>query len=323
MISTRIAARRPLFQCLNAPIRSRNASHQARNDVDAILRQAQGRPGARPGRGLNPELDTISAHRENLMEIARLKRKRNWLALGAALSMIAPIFLVKMWDMPDLEKDQKAMEEADGVDKSRGIIDMVVGPPTKTDGPRKAAEEFQGKKVVIAAGDKVIAAPADSENPQASDADAIELVETGTSYVPYFPRTISLPNTSTVGPEGLSSESQYQLLGLGIRKVSFLRVQVYVVGLYVKSADLAKLQNHLINTVNPTASALIPGEKDTLREALLDPERSTEIWEAILSRDGMDAVDMAFRVVPCRGTDFKHLQDGWMRGIASTRPAGA
>jgi hypothetical protein len=28
-------------------------------------------------------------------------------------------------------------------------------------------------------------------------------------------------------------------------------------------------------------------------------------------------VDMAFRVVPCRGTDFKHLQDGWMRGIAS------
>ncbi|KAJ8109537.1 hypothetical protein OPT61_g7384 [Boeremia exigua] len=25
---------------------------------------------------------------------------------------------------------------------------------------------------------------------------------------------------------------------------------------------------------------------------------------------------MAFRVVPCRGTDFKHLQDGWMRGIA-------
>jgi len=147
MISTRIAARRPLFQCLNAPIRSRNASHQARNDVDAILRQAQGRPGARPGRGLNPELDTISAHRENLIEIARLKRKRNWLALGAALSMIAPIFLVKMWDLPDVEKDQKAMEEADGDRKSRGVIDMVVGPPTKTDGPRKAAESSRARKL--------------------------------------------------------------------------------------------------------------------------------------------------------------------------------
>lgn len=313
-MSARLAARRPVFQCLNAPIRSRTASHQARNDVDAILRQAQGRP--LPGRGLRPELDTVSTHRANALEIARLKKRRNWLALGAALSMIAPIFLVKLWDMPDLDKDKKDMQDADA-NKSRGIVDMVIGPPTKTDSPRKAADEFQGKKVVIAAGDKVIAAPTDAENPQASDADAIELVETGTSYVPYFPRTISLPNTSSVGPEGFSSESEYQLLGLGIRKVSFLRVQVYVVGLYVKSADLSTLQNHLINTVNPTASALIPGEKDELRKALLDPERSSQVWEAILSRDGMGAVDMAFRVVPCRGTDFKHLQDGWMRGIAS------
>ncbi|KAF3040672.1 Altered inheritance of mitochondria protein 18 mitochondrial [Didymella heteroderae] len=313
MMSARLAARRPIFQCLHAPTRSRNASHQARNDVDALLRQAQGRP--LPGRGLRPELDTVSTHRANAMEIARLKKRRNWLALGAALSMIAPIFLVKLWDLPDLDKDNKDMADADK--QSRGIVDMVIGPPTKTDSPRKAADEFQGKKVVIAAGDKVIAAPADVENPQASDPDAIELVETGTSYVPYFPRIISLPNTSSVGPEGFSSESEYQLLGLGIRKVSFLRVQVYVVGLYVKTADLSTLQNHLINTVNPTASALIPGEKEDLRKALLDPERSTQIWEAILSRDGIGAVDMAFRVVPCRGTDFKHLQDGWMRGIAS------
>jgi hypothetical protein len=94
-------------------------------------------------------------------------------------------------------------------------------------------------------------------------------------------------------------------------------VQVYVVGLYVKTADIGILQNHLINTVNPTASALIPGEKDDLRNALLDPEKSNKIWEAILNKDGTGAVDMAFRVVPCRSTDFKHLQDGWMRGIAS------
>jgi hypothetical protein len=193
---------------------------------------------------------------------------------------------------------------------------MVVGPPTKNDSPRKAADEFQGKKVVIAAGDKIIAAPASSENPQASDPDAIELVETGTSYVPYFPRTIRLP-TDTTGPEQVGSDAEYQLLGLGIRKVSFLRVQVYVVGLYVKTADISTLQNHLINTVNPTASALIPGEKEDLRQSLLDPEKSNQIWEAILSREGTGAVDMAFRVVPCRGTDFKHLQDGWMRGIAS------
>lgn len=312
MIPARLAARRPLYQCLNAPIRSRNASHQARHDVDAMLRQAQGRP--MPGRGLKPELDTVSTHRANALELARLKKRRNWLALGAALSMIAPIFLVKLWDLPDLEKDKKAMADAS---ESRGIVDMVMGPPTKTDSPRKAAEEFQGKRVVIAAGDKVIAAPVDAENPQASDADAIELVETGTSYVPYFPRTISIPNSSAVGPEAAPSSSTYQLLGLGIRKVSFLRVQVYVVGLYVKTADLATLQNHLINTVNPSASALIPGEKDALRTALLDPERSTHIWESLLAAPASAGVSMAFRVVPCRGTDFKHLQDGWMRGIAS------
>lgn len=223
--------------------------------------------------------------------------------------MIAPIFLVRLWDVP-LDKEKKEESE------SRGVVDMIMGPPTRTDAPRKAAEEFQGKKVVIAAGDKVIAAPLDAENPQASDLDAIELVETGTSYVPYFPRTIRLP-TDTTGPEQVGSDAEYQLLGLGIRKVSFLRVQVYVVGLYVKTADIGVLQNHLINTVNPTASALIPGEKDELRKALLDPEQSNKIWEAILSQSGTSAVDMAFRVVPCRGTDFKHLQDGWMRGIAS------
>lgn len=238
-------------------------------------------------------------------------KKRNWLALGAALSMIAPIFLVRLWDVPLNDKQEKEKEQ-----KGQAVVDLVLGPPTKTDAPRKAAEEFQGKKVVIAAGDKVIAAPATSENPQASDPDAIELVETGTSYVPYFPRTIRLP-TDTTGPESIASDAEYQLLGLGIRKVSFLRVQVYVVGLYVKTADLSKLQNHLINTVNPSASALIPGEKDDLRNALLDPEKSNKIWEAILSKDGMSGIDMAFRVVPCRGTDFKHLQDGWMRGIAS------
>tara|TARA_R110002003_G_scaffold143_5_gene13237 strand:- start:1358 stop:2629 length:1272 start_codon:yes stop_codon:yes gene_type:complete len=255
--------------------------------------------------------DFVSIHRADAVRRAQAIKKRNWLALGAALSMIAPIFLVRLWDVP-LEQDIKKKDES----ASRGVIDMVMGPPTKNDAPRKAAEEFQGKKVVIAAGDKVIAAPLSSENPQASDVDAIELVETGTSYVPYFPRTIRLP-TDTTGPEQIGSDAEYQLLGLGIRKVSFLRVQVYVVGLYVKTANIATLQNHLINTVNPTASALIPGEKDDLRNSLLDAEKSNKIWESILSREGPGAVDMAFRVVPCRGTDFKHLQDGWMRGIAS------
>ncbi|KAF2850070.1 hypothetical protein T440DRAFT_468770 [Plenodomus tracheiphilus IPT5] len=311
MSSVRLAARRPIFRCLNtppAPCRPnpqlRQASRYAKQDVEAVLRKI------RP-QGPRKDEDIVSVHRAEQIRRAKAIRKRNWLALGAAMSMIAPIFLVRLWDVPMEVRDEDSKK-----DVSRGVVDLFLGPPTKTDAPRKIADEWQGKKVVVAAGDKVIAAPSTSENPQASDPDAIELVETGTSYVPYFPRTIHLP-TSTTGPENITSDAEYQLLGLGIRKVSFLRVQVYVVGLYVKTSDMSKLQNHLINTINPTASALIPGEKDELRAALLDPEKSTEVWEAILNKEGMAGVDMAFRVVPCRGTDFKHLQDGWMRGIAS------
>ncbi|KAH7070700.1 chalcone-flavanone isomerase-domain-containing protein [Paraphoma chrysanthemicola] len=307
MNALRLAARRPTLQCLNAPTAPLRSRPQPRNASRyAAPRQTPPIMGAK-----HASEEFVSIHRADAVRRAHAIRRRNWLALGAALSMIAPIFLVRLWDVP-LEQDLKKKDET----ASRGIIDMVVGPPAKNDAPRKAAEEFQGKKVVIAAGDKIIAAPVSSENPQASDADAIELVETGTSYVPYFPRTIRLP-TDTTGPEQVGSDAEYQLLGLGIRKVSFLRVQVYVVGLYVKTADIATLQNHLINTVNPTASALIPGEKDDLRNALLDADKSNKIWESILSIQGPGAVDMAFRVVPCRGTDFKHLQDGWMRGIAS------
>lgn len=308
MNALRLAARRPTFQCLNQPSTPLRSNPHFRN----ASRYAPKEPPINASYGrVHASQEFVSVHRADAIRRRQAIRRRNWLALGAALSMIAPIFLVRLWDVP-LEQDIKKKDEK----ASRGIVDMVMGPPTRTDSPRKATDEFQGKQVVIAAGDKIIAAPKDSDNPQASDLDAIELVETGTSYVPYFPRTIHLP-TSPSSPDTISPETEYQLLGLGIRKVSFLRVQVYVVGLYIATSDLSTLQNHLINTVNPRASALIPGEKEDLRKALLDPESSTKIWEAILSSEGSRAVDMAFRVVPCRGTDFKHLQDGWMRGIAS------
>lgn len=300
MTTIRLAARRPLFRCLNAPA--------PRPQLRRLAQQSK------PPRGHLSDLEYVSVHRAEALRRAQLIRRRNWLALGAALSMIAPIFLVRLWDLPPDEQSQNAQDQKEE-ETGRGVLDLITPRPTSTDSPRAASEEFQGKKVVIAPGDKVIAAPADAEHPTASDVDTIELVETGTSYVPYFPKTVTLPVPT--GPEAIESQAEYQLLGLGIRKVSFLRVQVYVVGLYVRSSDLHILQNHLINTVNPTASALIPGEKEDLRKALLDPEKSTEIWDAIMARKGHDAIDMAFRVVPTRGTDFNHLRDGWMRGIAS------
>lgn len=306
MNTARLASGRPVIRCLNTPLRLRPQLRQLSHEPLPNLGTAAKRGAA--------TLDNVSIHRAEALRRAAYVRRRNWLALGAALSMIAPMILVKMWDMP-LPEEKNGEKDGEEDKGSRGIIDLINPRPTQADSPRAATEEFQGKKVVVAAGDKIIAAPVDAENPTASDVDTVELVETGTSYVPYFPRTIKLPTSAP--PEEVQTEAEYTLLGLGIRKVSFLRVQVYVVGLYVKTSSLGVLQNHLINTVNPTASALIPGEKDDLRKALLDPERSTQIWESILARQGIDGVDMALRIVPTRGTDFNHLRDGLMRGITS------
>ncbi|KAF2865228.1 chalcone-flavanone isomerase-domain-containing protein [Massariosphaeria phaeospora] len=311
-MSARIASRPAALRCLKSPVplrpQLRHLSRQVpRSDAEAFIHKGTKRPLR--------DVDNVSLHRTQAMRLAAQKRRRNWLAFGAALSMIAPILLVRLWDLPPPAQEEN-QDEATEDQGSRGILDLISPRPTKTDSPRAVADQYQGKKVVVAAGDKIIAAPLSAENPTASDADAVELVETGSSYVPYFPRTISLPTPST-GPESVASETEYTLLGLGIRKVSFLRVQVYVVGLYVRTASLSTLQNHLINTVNPTASALIPGEKDSLRDSLLHPVDSDKIWGDILSKKGPEGVDLALRVVPCRGTDFKHLQDGWMRGIAS------
>lgn len=161
----------------------------------------------------------------------------------------------------------------------------------------------------------------------------IELVETGTSSVPHFPRTIYLPasteddpNASTpvpglvtsaqantpVNPGNVTNQEEYTLVGLGIRTVSFLSIQVYVVGMYVRTTDISGLQSKLIHLVNPIASTLVPSEKDALKNKLLDPATSKEIWNELLNTPGMKS---AWRISPTRNTDFAHLRDGWKTGI--------
>jgi len=127
-------------------------------------------------------------------------------------------------------------------------------------------------------------------------------VSTGNSVVPEFPRALRLDQT------------EYQLLGLGIRTVSFLKIQVYVVGIYVAVDDISALQNKLIKRINPLATTLVVGEKDELKSMLNDPEKSEEIWDAIL-KDG--ACRMLIRIVPTRNTDFGHLRDAWVRSMTS------
>lgn len=149
-------------------------------------------------------------------------------------------------------------------------------------------------------------------------------VPTGTSTIPYFPRSIWLPRSGGASEEGKSpalpagigaaqEEEEYQLLGLGVRKVSFLRIQVYVVGIYVAKGDMGRLQQELVRAaVGSGASTLVQGEKEDLRKTLLDGEGSTEVWSEVLKEGG---VRSAVRIVPTRDTNFSHMRDGWIRGI--------
>lgn len=165
----------------------------------------------------------------------------------------------------------------------------------------------------------------------------VEQIPTGTSTIPYFPRSIWLPRSGNASEQGKSAalpagmgaaqeEEEYRLLGLGVRKVSFLRIQVYVVGLYVAKSDMGLLQEKLVRTSSSSssvvgnnssgsgsvASTLVQGEKESLKKTLLDPDGSTSVWTAVLKESGIKS---AVRIVPTRNTNFSHMRDGWLRGI--------
>ena len=193
---------------------------------------------------------------------------------------------------------------------------------TLTDGP---------PPIVPVTGDKVdVVGKADNQQPHQ--------VSTGTSTIPTFPTIIQLPpldgNDGRNDANAVSAAADYHLIGLGIRTVSFLSIQVYVVGLYVAASDVAKLQERLVKKINPQASSLVPAERQRLRELLSDPIKGEEIWDEILhppadageDRGGgaggaiaedTSTIRTVFRLVPTRNTDYMHLRDGWVRGITS------
>ncbi|RMZ88666.1 hypothetical protein DV736_g4116, partial [Chaetothyriales sp. CBS 134916] len=150
---------------------------------------------------------------------------------------------------------------------------------------------------VISTGEAVLAKDCDS-------------VPTGTSSVPLFPRTVRLTATGEEAEKG----DEYDLLGLGIRTVSLFGIQVYVVGLYVAVADIVRLQEKLIRTIDDTATTLVSGEKDKLRQKLLDPVEGEDVWNAIVKGGG---IRTAWRIVPTRSTDVMHMRDGFVRGITA------
>ncbi|KAH7311533.1 chalcone-flavanone isomerase-domain-containing protein [Stachybotrys elegans] len=158
------------------------------------------------------------------------------------------------------------------------------------------------------------------------DEEGRQLVPTGNKVVPALPRTVvmDVPASATSQPgvgnaplaTALRDEqgTEFTLVGLGTRTVTFLGFEVYVMGFYVATQDIAQLQKYLVSKINPMATTLIPSEKDALRKALRDAAEGEETWNAILNDAGCRSL---LHITPVRDTDFHHLRNGFVRAIAA------
>ncbi|KAF1986719.1 chalcone isomerase [Aulographum hederae CBS 113979] len=270
---------------------SKNETHYARmlgdwsEDVEKPIR--------------NP-LDRINNGRQfDAFRKASIGRMKMYMA-GMIACIAMTFLLTKMTPIEDIEAVHLQKKKNEESARRRGNV------VERTDASDEANDRFQGKKVVVAPGGAKLVA-----HDERSGRD-IELIHTGTSTLPHFPKTIRLP----VSGFGNEEDCEYTLLGLGVRTVSFLGIEVYVVGLYVQTSSLAALQARLVKLINPIGSALIPGEKAELRKRLLDPEASAQVWNTLLTEKDT-AFNTAVRVVPVKNTDFGHLRDGWVRGITA------
>lgn len=118
---------------------------------------------------------------------------------------------------------------------------------------------------------------------------------TPTGPAPLTPRLVSDPATKLELPASLTHRgAELALVGLGVRRVTFLGINVYVAGLYVeRTAAEAAARAHA--ACAPDARAI-------------DLERQVAEWLATGAHVGI-------RIVPVRATDFAHLRDGLVRAV--------
>ncbi|KAI9843329.1 MAG: Altered inheritance of mitochondria protein 18 mitochondrial [Sclerophora amabilis] len=273
--------RRPLFECVRRFSRPSNSPFQ-RAPVTSY------RPSSTSQRSRG-SLDAITLHRLEAQRRAYYLRRSYYAAAGALSCMGAIFLLVYVSDIPKPEKnDAGPNDPLNDVERGTPVVKGVTGGTEI----RKTGEGT---------------APL----PGTRKGDGVEQVPTGTTTIPTFPKTIELASADEAAVGG---KAEYQLVGLGIRTVSFLSIQVYVVGLYIATEDIAALQQSLVRKIDPVATTLIKSEKVKLRDMLLDPEQSETIWDSVLKDTKMRS---AIRIVPTRNTDFQHLRDGWVRGITT------
>lgn len=146
-----------------------------------------------------------------------------------------------------------------------------------------------------------------------TDANGIELVQPPAKSPP-FPVELFLPSSS---PSDGADPVKYELLGVGVRTVSFLSIHVYALGIYIASADRQLAHDVLAGA--PQLKVASSAGKDgndavgggDLKSVLLDSELGPKIISHLLDH----GIRLDVRIVPVRNTDFSHLRDGFVRQI--------
>ncbi|KAG9229051.1 putative altered inheritance of mitochondria protein 18, mitochondrial [Amylocarpus encephaloides] len=235
-------------------------------------------------------MDPLTLHRLEYERVAYYKRRSYYAAAGVVFGMV-------------------------GIWVTATSIELPPNEPTKLDSGKRADDPL----VVLGRERKVVVQKL-GEEPE----EVVDTVETGTSTVPTFPRVLDFSDdvrdtkVATWPAVNDDTLTEYQLLGLGIRTVSFLGIQVYVVGMYIATDDIAKLQHAMIRKIDPIASTLVAGEKEKLEAKLYDSEEGAKIWDSILKDAGIRTL---IRIVPTRNTDFHHLRDAWVRSLTARAQA--
>ncbi|KIR42318.1 hypothetical protein I307_00795 [Cryptococcus deuterogattii 99/473] len=121
------------------------------------------------------------------------------------------------------------------------------------------------------------------------------------------------PETSIEFPVTLSLATPsppLTLVGLGVRKVSFLKIKVYSAGFYLQEGATRCL-HHIPGWANFTAQHLLtPPSPSPAGETA--PQLS---GEALMANLLDQRIACAVRIVPNRNTDFGHLRDAFTRAL--------
>ncbi|KAL7664367.1 Altered inheritance of mitochondria protein 18, mitochondrial [[Candida] zeylanoides] len=119
--------------------------------------------------------------------------------------------------------------------------------------------------------------------------------------------------TRLAAAEHANLHTDFELLGWGVRSVTFLGVKVYGIGLYVAAPDVALAARIVRQNAEAAALSAAPSAAPTLAAVLADPERSTAFVAQLLDAH----VRFSVRICPVRNTDFTHLKDGLIKSILS------